>query len=61
MRTQKDTVYEFDTLEFVNNLIEDYTDLMHKAMDNDDEQKVHKFDGSITALSILRDRLMKEA
>ena len=60
MSAQKHTVYDFDTLELVNILIKDYTDLMHKAMDNDDEQMVHKFDGSITALSILRDRLMKE-
>ena len=55
-----DTAEEFDTLEFVTSLITDYTDLMHKAMDNNDEKKVYQFNGSIVALTILRDRLLRE-
>lgn len=54
------TAEEFDTLEFVTSLITDYTDLMHKAMDSNDEKKVHQFNGSIVALTILRDRLLRE-
>lgn len=53
-------VETFDTLEFVNSLIQDYTKLMHQAMDENCEQKVNQFNGSIISLSILKDRLEKE-
>ena len=51
----------FDTLEFINMLISDYTNLMHKAMDNNEEKKVDQFNGSIVSLSILKERLEREA
>lgn len=49
-----------DTLHYIQGLIDDYTSLMHKAMDKGDTQKIMQFHGSIVALSIVEDRLMRE-
>lgn len=49
-----------NTLNYIQGLIDDYTNLMHKAMDKGDMQKVMQFHGSIVALSIVEDRLMRE-
>ena len=54
---KNETVETFDTLDFVKQLISDYTDPMHKAMDNNEENKVNQFHGSIVSLQILKDRL----
>lgn len=49
-----------NTLNYIQGLIDDYTNLMHKAMDKGDTNKVMQFHGSIVALSIVEDRLMRE-
>lgn len=49
-----------DTLNYIQGLIDDYTNLMHKAMDMGDTNKVMQFHGSIVALSIVEDKLMRE-
>jgi len=49
-----------DTLNYIQGLIDDYTNLMHKAMDNGDTNKVIQFHGSIVALSIVEDKLMRD-
>lgn len=49
-----------DTLNYIQGLIDDYTNLMYKAMDKGDTNKVMQFHGSIVALSIVEDRLMRE-
>ncbi len=53
-------VETFETLEFVNSLIQNYTKLMHRAMDENCEQKAKKFNESIRSLSILKNRLERE-
>lgn len=49
-----------DTLNYIQGLIDDYTNLMRKAMDMGDTNKVIQFHGSIVALSIVEDKLMRE-
>lgn len=41
----------------IEDLIEDYDKLRHKAMENDHVMKVYQFTGSIVSLRILLDRL----
>lgn len=45
----------------IEGLIEDYDRMFRKAMDDNDELRVYKYEGSLVALNILKDRIERGA
>ena len=55
----KTRIYYAETIEtMIESLKTDYCNLMHKAMDDNDTEKVIRFNQAVVALGILEDRVL---